>query len=99
MNRGGRAGAKTKRKTKSVLHTLKVTLEEVYTGAQKYLQISRYRICTGCKGSGSNDPNANTKCSGCNGKGVKMLVKQIQMGIMQQQITCPDCKGKKKFEI
>jgi len=92
MNRGG-AARQAKKKTKSVLHTLKVTLEDVYTGAQKYLQISRYRICTGCKGSGSKDPNANTKCSGCNGKGIKMVVRQIQMGIIQQQVTCTECKG------
>jgi DnaJ family protein A protein 2 len=92
MNRGG-AGRQAKRKTKSVLHTLKVNLEDVYTGAQKYLQISRFRICVGCKGSGSKDPNANTKCGGCNGKGVKMVVRQIQMGIIQQQVTCSECKG------
>lgn len=91
MNRGG--GRPQKRKSKSVLHTLKCTLEEVYCGAQKYLQISRYRLCTPCKGSGSSVPNANTKCTGCNGKGVKMMVRQIQMGVIQQQVTCPDCKG------
>jgi len=95
MNRGGTRQAK--KKSKSVLHTLKVTLEDVYTGAQKYLQISRYRICTGCKGSGSKDPNANTKCSGCNGKGVKMMIRQIQMGVIQQQVTCSDCKGIRIF--
>jgi DnaJ-class molecular chaperone len=92
MNRGGAKQAK--KKTKSVLHTLKVTLEDVYTGAQKYLQIKRYRICGGCRGSGSKDPNANTKCTGCNGKGVKMLTRQIAMGLIQQQVTCSDCKGK-----
>jgi len=91
MNRGG--GRQAKRKTKSVLHTLKVTLEDVYTGAQKYLQISRFRICTGCKGSGSKDPKANTICGGCNGKKVKMVVMQIQMGVIKQQVTCSDCKG------
>ncbi len=95
MNRGGGGKAAQKRKSKSVLHTLKCTLEEVYCGAVKYLQISRYRICTPCKGSGSSVPNANTKCTGCNGKGVKMMVRQIQMGVIQQQVTCPDCKGKK----
>jgi DnaJ family protein A protein 2 len=98
MNRGG-GGRPQKRKSKSVLHTLKCTLEEVYCGVQKYLQISRYRICTPCKGSGSSVPNANTKCTGCNGKGAKMIVRQIQMGMIQQQVTCPDCKGKFKFKL
>jgi len=92
MNRGG-GGRQQKRKSKSVLHQLKCSLEEVYCGAQKYLQISRYRLCQPCKGTGSSVPNANTKCTGCNGKGVKMVVRQIQMGVIQQQVTCPDCKG------
>ena len=99
MNRGGGGRGAPKRKTKSVLHTLKVTLEDVYKGTQKYLQISRYRICTGCKGNGSKDPNVNTKCTGCAGKGVKMIVRQIQMGIIQQQVTCTDCKGKLKRNL
>jgi len=89
--RGG--GAKAKRKTKSVLHNLKVTLEDLYVGKNKYLEISRYRICLSCKGSGSKDPNANTKCSGCAGKGMKPVVRQMGNAILQQTVNCPDCKG------
>lgn len=90
----GRAGAgNQKKKTKSVLHTLNVTLEDIYKGSKKYLEISRYRTCGSCKGSGSKDPKANTKCSGCQGKGIKVVVRQISMGYLQQQVTCPDCKG------
>lgn len=89
--RGG--GGSQKRKTKSVLHNLKVTLEDIYSGKNKYLEISRYRTCTTCKGNGSKDPNANTKCGTCNGKGMKMEVRQIQMGLIQQTVQCSACKG------
>lgn len=91
MNRGGRGSQK--RKTKSVLHQLKVTLEDVYLGKNKFLEISRYRICSSCKGNGSKDPNANTKCTGCNGRGQKTVVRQISMGMIQQTVQCPDCDG------
>jgi DnaJ family protein A protein 2 len=95
MGGGGRRGGQgnVKKKTKSVLHNLKVTLEDVYTGKTKYLEISRYRTCQTCKGSGSKDPNANTKCTGCNGKGMKTIVRQISMGMIQQTVQCNDCKG------
>jgi len=91
---GGRGKKSTvKRKTKNTLQQLKVTLEDLYSGAKKYLEISRYRTCTSCKGSGSKIKDANTKCGGCNGRGQKTIQRQIPMGIIQQTITCPDCKG------
>jgi DnaJ family protein A protein 2 len=92
---GGRRGgpAKAKKKTKSVLHNLKVSLEDLYVGKNKYLEISRYRICQSCKGSGSKDPNANTKCSGCGGKGMKTVIRQMGNAILQQTVNCSDCKG------
>lgn len=90
---GGGRGQPQKRKTKSVLHPLKVTLEDVYTGKNKYLEISRYRICGLCKGSGAKDPNANTTCGTCKGKGMRNVVRQMQMTIIQQTVQCSDCKG------
>lgn len=91
--RGG--GQNQKRKTKPVLHTLNVTLEDLYKGNTRFLEISRYRTCTNCKGNGSKDPKANTKCTGCQGKGMKVVVRQIAMGYIQQTVQCPDCKGEK----
>jgi DnaJ homolog subfamily A member 2 len=93
--RGGGGGGRSnqKKKTKTVLHQLKVSLEDVYMGNHKFLQISRYRICTTCKGSGSNKPDANTKCTGCDGRGMKTVRRQIPMGIIQQTVQCNDCGG------
>jgi DnaJ family protein A protein 2 len=93
MGGGRRGGGNAKRKTKSILHSLKVTLEDVYLGNTKFLEISRYRVCQGCKGSGSKNPNANTTCSGCKGKGMKVVVQRIAMGMIQQTVQCNDCNG------
>lgn len=92
MNRGG-GGKKGKPKTKSLLHPLKVTLEDVYCGSSKFIEIKRYRICETCTGSGSKDPKADTKCSGCKGNGRKTIMQRIQMGIIQQTVDCSDCRG------
>lgn len=89
----GRRGGDVEKKTKSILKMLKSTLEDVYTGKIKFVEISRYRICTLCKGSGSNDRNVNTRCSGCNGQGIKTVVRQISMGMITQNVPCSDCKG------
>ena len=72
---------------------MEVTLEDIYKGTEKYLEINRYRICKKCKGNGSKDPNANTTCSGCKGKGVKMVVQRMGNTILQSQQSCPDCRG------
>lgn len=84
-----------KKKSKSQLHELLVTLEEVYKGSTRELEITRYRICKTCTGTGSNKKGVDTKCYGCNGKGIKLVVRQISMGMIQQQIHCPDCRGNK----
>jgi DnaJ family protein A protein 2 len=91
--RGGGRQAQQKRKSKSKLQQLKVTLEDLFKGAKKYLEVSRYRTCKTCNGSGSKIKDANTKCGGCNGRGQKTVQRQIPMGIIQQTISCPDCKG------
>ena len=89
----GRGNKKYKKKTKSVLQQLEVSLEDIYKGKEKYLEINRYRICKKCKGNGSKDPNANTTCPGCKGRGVKMVVQKMGNTIIQSQQSCSDCRG------
>lgn len=89
----GRSQKNARRKTKSVLQELEVSLEDIFIGKEKYLEISRYRICKKCKGNGSKDPNANTKCPGCNGKRIKLVIQRMGNTILQSQQTCPDCRG------
>ena len=90
---GGGGKKNVRRKTKSVLQAMEVSLEDIYVGKEKYLEIKRYRICKKCKGNGSKDPNANTKCTSCNGRGVKMVVQRMGNTILQSHQTCPECRG------
>lgn len=51
-------------------------------------------LCAECNGKGSKNPQAVKKCEGCRGQGIKVTLRQIAPGMVQQmQQTCPDCRG------
>jgi DnaJ family protein A protein 2 len=82
-----------KRKCKSRLVQLKITLEDAYNGGNKKVDFQRKRICKKCQGTGSANPAATSKCTGCNGKGIKLVTQRMGNMLLQTQTTCPDCAG------
>lgn len=95
---GGRGGAGMrgrgqKRRTQNMVYPLRVTLEELYNGATKSIEIERSVICKGCEGSGGK-AGAMKPCTGCSGRGFVMQYKQIGPGMVQQiQSICKECSG------
>jgi len=70
-----------------------VSLEDLYNGTSKKLSLSRNVLCAKCKGKGSKSGNPG-KCHGCQGTGIKIIRRQIGLGMIQQmQHVCPDCRG------
>lgn len=90
---GGGRSANTKRKCKQKLIQLKITLEDSYNGARKSFEYSKRTTCKKCFGSGSADPNANSKCGSCGGKGIKLVMQRMGHIVLQTQQTCRDCEG------
>ena len=72
---------------------MNVTLEDVYLGARKQLEVNRYRFCENCHGRGTNKKSVNAKCGSCKGQGVKVVVREIAFGRFQQTVSCDDCGG------
>jgi len=71
-----------------------VTLEDLYNGNEKQLNINRKVLCRKCKGTGARDGQV-TKCHHCGGKGVRMTVQQVAPGFnVQMQAACDHCSGK-----
>ena len=71
-----------------------VTLEELYNGADREMQIRRNILCSQCRGTGAKDGKTH-QCTSCGGKGVRL--QQIQVGLgfnMQMQVTCEKCGGR-----
>ena len=59
----------------------------------KKLSLAKNIICPKCTGTGSKSGALGT-CRTCSGSGVKLVVRQIAPGMVQQmQTVCPDCQG------
>lgn len=87
-------GSRGPRKGENVVHSLKVTLEDLYKGKMSKLAIIRNRVCPTCFGVGATSRSAVKKCMACNGTGIQITLNQIGPGMVQQvQSTCRVCKG------
>uniref|UniRef100_A0A1B6GI05 J domain-containing protein n=1 Tax=Cuerna arida TaxID=1464854 RepID=A0A1B6GI05_9HEMI len=90
---GGFAGMRSARRGEDTIHTLKVSLEDLYNGKLAKLQLSKNVICTLCNGKGSKSGVSHT-CRGCQGNGYKVTIKRIGAGMTQHlQSRCGDCGG------
>eukprot|EP00741_Cyanophora_paradoxa_P021621 tig00000241_g20870.t1 len=90
----GRGGPRGPRKGEDVVHPLAVNLEDLYKGKTTKLALNKHVICTTCEGKGSKGQGAVQKCYACHGSGVKITIRQLGPGMVQQmQSTCPECRG------
>ncbi|GAB2288509.1 DNAj domain protein [Dionaea muscipula] len=89
---GGSSRGRRQRRGEDIIHPMKVSLEDLYNGTTKRLCLSRNVICSKCKGKGSKS-GASMKCSGCQGSGIKISIRQLGPMIQQMQHSCNQCKG------
>ncbi|KNA18035.1 hypothetical protein SOVF_074500 [Spinacia oleracea] len=90
---GGSGRGRRQRRGEDVVHPLKVSLEDLYTGITKKLSLSRNVICSKCTGKGSKS-GASMTCSGCQGTGMKVSIRHLGPSMIQQmQHPCNECKG------
>jgi len=87
----GGGGRKGKKKGQGGLLSVDVTLENLYNGCTKKGQFNKQFFCDGCGGTGGKNV---TQCSGCNGQGLKIQIRQLGPGMLQKvQSKCNDCQG------
>ena len=80
------------RKGKDMGHPLKCTLEELYKGKTTKLALQKQVLCKACEGRGGKE-GATSTCNGCQGRGVKITMRQMGPMIQQMQQTCNECNG------
>lgn len=89
----GRGRQQSKRRGDDVVFPMKVTLEDLYNGMTKKLRLTKSVICDGCNGKGGLSDSVKP-CVGCKGRGVKVIIRQLGPGMIQQMQTfCNECNG------
>lgn len=69
-------------------YDLEISLEDVFTGIEKEIELPLEEICEKCSGSGAKDGKKNT-CPTCGGRGNIFY----QQGFFSVSRTCPHCAG------
>jgi len=74
-----------------------VTLADMYGGNDIDFMIKKHILCDHCRGSGAASDGDIHVCSGCGGKGIRMVQQQMFPGmVVQSQVTCNECGGRGK---
>uniref|UniRef100_G1N0V2 Uncharacterized protein n=1 Tax=Meleagris gallopavo TaxID=9103 RepID=G1N0V2_MELGA len=77
----------------------RVSLEDLYNGKTTKLQLSKNVLCSACNGQGGK-AGAVQKCNACRGRGVRIMIRQLAPGMVQQmQSVCSDCNGEGKLAL
>ncbi|KAJ6787274.1 hypothetical protein PWT90_01695 [Aphanocladium album] len=89
---GGGMNERGPPKARTIRHTHKVTLEDIYRGKVSKLALQRSVVCPKCDGLGGKE-GAVKRCAGCDGQGMKTMMRQLGPMIQRFQTVCPDCNG------
>lgn len=72
---------------------LRLTLEEVASGAKKEIVYDRLAPCPDCEGTGLGPDGKEVTCPDCQGRGRVVTVQHTFLGDMQTAQTCKTCGG------
>ncbi|MCC7260900.1 MAG: molecular chaperone DnaJ [Candidatus Latescibacteria bacterium] len=72
---------------------IELTLEEIASGVEKKIKLSRQQRCETCKGSGAKEGSAKETCKTCAGMGQVQQVARSFFGQSMVVTPCPTCSG------
>jgi DnaJ family protein A protein 2 len=88
-------GSRGPKRGDDIVHEIACSLEDLYKGKTSKLAVTKSVICSKCTGSGAREGVSVGKCKTCDGRGIRLIVKQLGPGMIQQmQTPCTDCNGK-----
>lgn len=76
-----------------VLTEVEVTLEEVFTGVDRTVDLPNLASCPDCDGTGAAPGTHASTCSDCGGTGELRQVRRTVFGDMMTAASCPTCRG------
>ena len=88
---GGQRGGGRQRAARGadLRYNLRVSLEDVFSGLQKTINVPTSVACDGCSGTGAEGGAEPTTCPTCSGMGKV----RAQQGFFTVERTCPTCSG------
>ncbi|MDD3803010.1 MAG: DnaJ C-terminal domain-containing protein, partial [bacterium] len=92
FGQGGQREHSVEKKGSDIKIVLKLTLREMYTGAEKTIKYHRFEKCPTCGGAGGAKGDLK-KCPDCSGTGQRKYKTQSIFGTMMQVAVCPTCQG------
>jgi molecular chaperone DnaJ len=75
---------------------VRLNLNEISTGTEKKIKVSKYSTCEACGGTGAADANSIATCQTCRGSGHVTRIANTMLGQMQTTSVCPSCGGEGK---
>jgi DnaJ-class molecular chaperone len=83
---------------KPSIHRINISLDEIYKGVKKTIQVHHTVLCGSCTGSGMIGKVNNQTCSTCQGSGQQTHMRSLGPGMMQQvSQKCSKCQGSGRF--
>ncbi|MFQ5810502.1 MAG: molecular chaperone DnaJ, partial [Armatimonadota bacterium] len=90
---GRRSGTRGVVRGEDLRYDMAITLEDVFTGAEREIAMERLGICEHCGGSGAQPGSSPETCGLCHGTGQVQRVQSTFFGQFSTVTTCPDCDG------
>ncbi len=90
---GSRSRGRRVNKGSNLRVKVKLTLQEIASGAEKKIKVTKYDTCSQCEGTGSADSNSISACQTCHGTGQVTRLTNTMLGQMQTTSVCPSCGG------
>ena len=92
---GGRRsrGGSVKPKGRDLKIKVALTLEEIATGVEKNIALTRLQRCKSCEGTGAASGAGRKACSTCGGRGQVQQMARTLFGPSMTIVTCPTCEG------
>lgn len=91
---GAAGGARTEtRRGQDIRVTIRLTLQEVATGAKRQVKLKTQVACEACDGNGTAEGSKPSNCSTCGGSGEVRRATRSVFGQFVSVTACPACHG------
>ncbi|KAI9315561.1 hypothetical protein BX666DRAFT_1956892 [Dichotomocladium elegans] len=87
---GGGGHGSRPRRTKDIVHQLRVSLADLYNGKVSKLAVNKHILCPKCDGAGGKNVK---ECQTCKGRGFTVMMRQMGPMVQQVQQPCSACQG------